>query len=203
MSKGKSDKATYKPYGQGQAYLIPPSADELVPENRLVRLVGEVIDGMGLERPLRKYQAGGGASRYRPVMMAKPFVYGYMTKAFSIRMPAKAARENVTFMRLSGNQRPDFRTLNDFRGKVPKEVMEEIFVTAVKMPKAKGYIKLENCFIDGTKIESASGRYAFVWKKAVETNDRKPDEKLRGTYGWRKREGKAGTGSTGKRTWKK
>jgi hypothetical protein len=67
------------------------------------------------------------------------------------------------FMWLFGGQQPDFRTLNDFRG---------------KMLKAKGYIKLENYFIDGTKIESAAGWYTFVWKKAVEMNDRKLDEKL-------------------------
>jgi hypothetical protein len=76
-------------------------------------------------------------------------------------------------------QRPDFRTLNEFRGKLLKGVMEEIFVTAVKMLKAKGYIKLENYFVDGTKIESASGWYTFVWKKGVQKNDQKLDEKLR------------------------
>jgi transposase len=181
MSKGKSDKITYKPYDQGQIYLIPPSADELIPTNHLVRLVSEVIDEMGIEGLLRKYQTGGGASRYHPEMMTRLFVYGYMTKICSSRMLAKAARETVMFMWLSGNQRPDFRTLNEFRGKMLKEVMEEIFVTAVKMLKAKGYIKLENYFVDGTKIESAAGRYTFVWKKAVETNEKKLDEKLR-TY---------------------
>jgi hypothetical protein len=112
-------------------------------------------------------------------MMTKLFVYGYMTKVCSSRMLAKAARENVMFMWLAGNQKPDFRTLNDFRGKLLKGVMEEIFVTAVKMLAAKKYIKLENYFVDGTKIESASGRYTFVWKKAVEKNDKKLDEKLR------------------------
>ncbi|MCL2269986.1 MAG: IS1182 family transposase [Treponema sp.] len=179
MSKGKSDKITYKAYEQNQPYLIPPSADELIPQDHLVRLVSEVIDEMGIEKLLRKYQAGGGASRYHPVMMTKLFVYGYMTKVCSSRMVAKAARENVMFMWLAGSQKPDFRTLNDFRGKLLKEVMEEIFVTAVKMLHAKGYIKLENYFVDGTKIESASGRYTFVWKKAVEKNDKKLDEKLR------------------------
>jgi transposase len=179
MSKGKSDKITYKPYEQHQAFLIPPSAEELIPRDHLVRLVSEVIDGMGIEKLLRKYQAGGGASRYHPVMMTKLFVYGYMTKVCSSRMLAKAARENVMFMCLAGNRKPDFRTLNDFRGKLLKGVMEEIFVTAVKMLAAKGYIKLENYFVDGTKIESASGRYTFVWKKAVEKNDKKLDAKLR------------------------
>jgi transposase len=179
MGKGKSDKITYKPYEQNQIYLIPPSADELIPQDHLVRLVNEVIDEMGIERLFRKYQVGGGASRYNPVMMTKLFVYGYMTKVCSSRMLAKAARENVMFMWLSGNQRPDFRTLNDFRGKLLKGVMEEIFVTAVRMLSVKGYIKLENYFVDGTKIESASGRYTFVWKKSIEKNNKKLDEKLR------------------------
>ena len=179
MSKGKSEKITYKTYEQNQPYLIPPSVEELIPEDHLVRLVNEVIDEMGIEKLLRKYQIGGGASRYHPVMMTKLFVYGYMTKVCSSRMVAKAARENVMFMWLAGGQKPDFRTLNDFRGKLLKGVMEEIFVTAVKMLNAKGYIKLENYFVDGTKIESASGRYTFVWKKAVEKNDKKLDEKLR------------------------
>jgi hypothetical protein len=94
-------------------------------------------------------------------------------------MLAKAARENVMFMWLSGNQKPDFRALNDFRGKLLKGAMEEIFVTAVKMLNSKGYIKLENYFVDGTKIESASGRHTFVWKKPVEKNGKKLDGKLR------------------------
>jgi transposase len=179
MSKGKSDKVTYKPYDQNQAYLIPPSAEELIPPDHLVRLVSGTIDGMGIDGLLRKYRTGGGASRYNPVMLTKLFVYGYMTRVCSSRMLAKAARENVMFMWLAGNQKPDFRTLNNFRGKLLKGVMEEIFVTAVKMLAAKGYVRLENYFQDGTKIESASGRYTFVWKKSVEKNDRKLDEKLR------------------------
>jgi transposase len=179
MSKGKSDKIRYKSYEQNQMYLIPPSTEELIPERHLVRLVNEVINEMNIETLLRKYQVGGGASRYHPVMMTKVFVYGYMTKVCSSRMLAKAVRENIMFMWLSGGQKPDFRTLNTFRGKLLKGVMEELFVTTVKMLKAKGYIKLENYFVDGTKIESASGRYTFVWKKAVEKNDRKLDEKLR------------------------
>jgi transposase len=157
MSKGKSDKITYKPYEQHQTYLIPPSVDELIPHDHLVRLVNGAIEEMGIERLLRKYQAGGGAARYHPVMMTKLFVYGYMTRVCSSRMLAKAARENVMFMWLAGNQKPDFRTLNDFREKLLKGAMEEIFMTAVKMLAAKGYIKLENYFQDGTKIESASG----------------------------------------------
>jgi transposase len=179
MSRGKSNKITYKLYEQHQGYLIPPSADDLIPKEHLVRVVNEIIDEMNIEGHFRRYQVGGGASRYHPVMMTKLFVYGYMTKVCSSRMLAKATRENVMFMWLSGGQKPDFRTLNSFRGNLLKGVMEEVFITCVKMLAAKRYIKLENYFVDGTKIESASGRYTFVWKKSVEKNDKKLDEKLR------------------------
>ena len=33
--------------------------------------------------------------------------------------------------------------------------------------------------MDGTKIESVANKYTFVWKKAVEKNEKKLDEKLR------------------------
>jgi transposase len=179
MSKGKSEKITYKPYEQDQIYLIPPSVEELIPKDHLVRLLNETIDEMGILEILEQDRTGGGASRYHPVMMTKLFVYGYLNKVCSSRMLAKAARENVMFMWLAGGQKPDFRTLNDFRGKLLKGVIEEIFVTAVKMLAVKGYVKLENYFEDGTKIESASGRYTYVWKKNIEKNDRNLDEKLR------------------------
>jgi transposase len=57
---------------------------------------------MGIEQLSRKYQVGGGASRYHPEMMTELFVYGYMTKVCFSRMLAKAARENVMFMWLAG-----------------------------------------------------------------------------------------------------
>jgi hypothetical protein len=94
MSKGKSDKITYKPYKQHQVYLIPPSAEELIPKDHLVRLVSEVTDEMRIEQLLRKYQVGSGEGRYHPIMMTKLFVYGYMTKVCSSRMPAKAVETN-------------------------------------------------------------------------------------------------------------
>ena len=78
MSKGKSDKVTYKPYDQNQGYLIPPTAEELIAPEHLVRMVSATIDEMEIEPVMRKYEVGGGASRYHPVMMTKLFVYGYL-----------------------------------------------------------------------------------------------------------------------------
>jgi len=179
MPRGISDKVTFKPYEQHQSWLIPPGADELIPANHLVRVVSKTIDEMDLEPILKRYDKGGGASRFHPVMMFKVLVYGYMTRTYSSRMLAKALRENVMFMWLSGSQTPDFRTINAFRGSRLKDVMEEVFMATVKMLAAKGYVRLEHYFVDGTKIESAANKYSFVWKRGIDTNERKLDEKLR------------------------
>jgi len=56
--------------------------------------------------------------------------------------------------------------------------MDEVFMRTVKLLTAKGYVKLENYFVNGTKIESASNKYTFVWKRGIDTNERKLDDKL-------------------------
>ena len=33
--------------------------------------------------------------------------------------------------------------------------------------------------MDGTKVESAANKYTFVWKKSIEKNEKKLDEKVR------------------------
>ena len=40
------------------------------------------------------------------------------------------------------------------------------------------YVSLDIQYIDGTKIESASGRYTFVWKGTVEKNKEKLEHKI-------------------------
>ena len=179
MSRGVSDKITFKPYNQGEQWLLPPSLDELVPENHFVRIVSKTVDELRIEDVFAKYTKGGGASRYNPVMLLKVLVYCYMTGTYSSRQIAKQCRENVNVMWLTGFQKPDFRTINKFRSEKLKDSIEEIFVAAVKLLNRKGYVSLEKYFVDGTKIESAANRYTFVWKKAVEKNEKKLDEKLK------------------------
>lgn len=112
-------------------------------------------------------------------MLLKVMVYCYMTGTYSSRQIARQCRENVNVMWLTGFQKPDFRTINTFRSEKLKDSIEEIFVSTVRLLNRKGYVSLEKYFVDGTKIESAANKYTFVWKKAVEKNEKKLDEKLK------------------------
>ena len=71
MSRGVSNKITYKPYNQGEQWLLPPSLDELVPQNHFVRIVSKTVDELEIEEVFARNTKGGGASRYNPVMLLK------------------------------------------------------------------------------------------------------------------------------------
>ena len=71
MSRGVSDKITYKPYNQGGQWLLPPSLDELVPQNHFARIVSKTVDELEIEEVFARNTKGGGASRYNPVMLLK------------------------------------------------------------------------------------------------------------------------------------
>ncbi len=179
MPRGKSDRPTFKPYDQYQADLIPPTAIELVPENHLVRVVDEVLNQLDLSSLLARYDKGGGASRFHPTMLLKVWVYSYITKVYSGRQIAKQLRENLPMRWLAGAQTPDFRTLNTFRSSKLAPVIEEVFVSSVKLLEAKGYVQFKNYFVDGTKIEANANKYSFVWGNSVDTFNKKMDAQLR------------------------
>ncbi len=179
MPKGVSDKITFKPYDQGQIELIPPTADELIPRDHLVRVLSATLDQLDLEPLLSRYESGGGASRYNPLMLLKVLVYGYLNNVCSSRMLAKNVRENIYFRWLAGCQQPDFRTINSFRKDKLAPIIDEVFVEVVKLLHKKGYVQLQRLYVDGTKIESRANRYTFVWRRAVDSFDKKLEEKVR------------------------
>jgi len=176
--KRKSSPAVFKEYTQGQVVLLPTDLETQIPPQHLVRIVNTAIDKMNLSALLAQYK-GGGTSSYHPKMLLKVLVYAYTQQLYSSRKIAKALRENIYFMWLAGNQRPDFRTINRFRSEVVKEVIEEIFTSVLELLIDEGYIKLENYFLDGTKIEANANPYSWVWGKSTKRYKQKLQEKVK------------------------
>lgn len=147
-----------------QPQLLPPSLDELIEADHLVRVVNAAIDPLDL-RPLLAQYPGGGTSSYHPQMLLKVLVYAYCSKIYSSRRIAAALRENIHFMWLSGGNRPDFRTINDFRGQRMKGVIDEVFAEVLQYLVEAGYVQLEHYFVDGTKIAADANQHKVVWAK--------------------------------------
>jgi hypothetical protein len=60
-----------------------------------------------------------------------------------------------------------------------KEDIKSLFTQIVLLLGEAGYLSLDVQYIDGTKIESASNKYTFVWRCSVEKNKLKLEEKIR------------------------
>jgi transposase len=178
MKKGH-DRVTFKAYNMNQPALLPASLDELVPKEHLVRVVNQTIEELSIEPLLKRYK-GGGTSSFHPKMMLKVMVYAYTQKTFTSRKIAKALRENIQFMWISGGNKPDFRTINRFRGSVMKEVVGEVFTSVIEYLLEKKYVRLENYFADGTKIESSANKYQWVWAKSTTNYKKQLQEKIKG-----------------------
>ena len=170
-------KIIYKSYKENESLLLPPSLGDLVPQTHPARIVSKVIDHLDISCIESKYK-GGGASSYNPRMLLKVLVYSYMNNIYSGRKIERQLKENVIYMWLSGYSTPDFRTLNLFRSQRLKGDFESLFAQVVEFIHREGLVSLDVQYIDGTKIESASNRYTFVWKGSVETFDSKLKTKV-------------------------
>ena len=157
-------KVTFKGNTMEQPSLLPPSLEELIPEDHLVRVVNRVIEKIDIQPLLGNYK-GGGTSSYHPRKLLKVVVYAYAEKIYSLRKIAKALRENVNFMWMSAGNQPDFRTINHFRGEVMKDTVRAVFSKVLEMLIEAGYIKMENYFVDGTKIGANANAHKVVWAK--------------------------------------
>lgn len=163
-------KLAIKSDNRKQNMLLPPSLDELVPENHMVRVVDAVIDRLDISDILSTYR-GGGNSAFNPRMMLKVLVFAYLSNVYSSRRIKELLRRDVCFMWLAGMKRPDFRTINYYRGKRLKEGFDAVFTQVVKLLHEEGFVSLKVQYIDGTKIESVANKYTFVWRGSVEKHD--------------------------------
>lgn len=167
----------FKDYNQSQLFLFPPTFGDLIPESHPVRVVNEVIEKIKLEPLLKAYKKEGNPS-YHPKMMLKIMIFAYMENTYSSRRIEKLVRENVNFMWLSGMKMVDHNTIARFRSQRLQEAFKDIFRQVVLLLADEGLITLKEMYTDGTKIESQSGRYTFVWAKSIKTNKAKMLQQL-------------------------
>ena len=170
-------KLHFRPYIPNQTVLFPQRIDENIAANDPVRIVNTVVDNLNLDNFKKLYKATGRCP-YHPKMMLKVIIYAYMNNIYSCRKIEKLLLRDIHYIWLSGNEHPDFITINRFRNRV-KEEINTVFTQLVLVLADKGFISLDVEYIDGTKIESKANKYTFVWRKTVEKNRTKLMDKIR------------------------
>ena len=97
-------------------------------------------------------------------------LYAYCVGVFSSRKIAQACERNLAFIAIVGQERPDFRTISDFR-KLHLDAFRDVFVHVLRVAGEAGMVKLGNVATDGTKLQGNASRhkamsYGYMRKEA-------------------------------------
>ncbi len=183
----------FLPYDPNTMFLLPPSIADWVPDDSLARLVSQVVDTFDDENRLgafyKKYRLDGwGHPAFHPRMMIKVLLFGYCVGVRSSRRIAQALETDVAFRYLSANQRPDFRTLAQFR-KDNLKAFEGLFVEVLRLCQKAKLAKMGRVALDGRKVAGNAALDRNRTKEAIEKEiaeilqeaehiDREEDEKF-------------------------
>jgi transposase len=149
----------YRTYEPNQTYLLPPSLKDWLPKPHIVYFINDIVDELDLSKIMREYEGEDrGYPPYHPVMMTKVLVYGYCVGKASSRRIQKGLEEDVAFRVLSAENRPDFRTISDFRKRHLK-ALAEIFCQVLQLCQKAGLVKLGHVALDGTKIKANASKH--------------------------------------------
>src|SRR5437870_5816725 len=130
-----------------------------LPEGDLVFFLLDTVPQLELSRFYAPYEHDTrGAPPYDPAMMVCLLLYAYCVGVFSSRKIALACERNLAFLAIVGQDRPDFRTISDFR-KIHLDAFADVFTEVLRLAKAAGLIKLGNIAMDGTKLQGNASRH--------------------------------------------
>ncbi len=156
----------YISYDRDQAYLLPPSIKDWLPQNHLARFIVDIIDQLDISSIDKQYSGRSGKQAYHPKILLGLLFYGYSTGIFSSRKLENAAYDSIAFRYIAANSHPDHDTIANFRQRFLNE-LEDIFVQILLIAKGSGLLKVGKVSLDGTKIKAnASKHKALSYKHA-------------------------------------
>ena len=164
---------TYRSWDPDQAYLLPPSPSDWLPEDDLVYFVLDTVRDLDLKAITRQYENGDGRGfpPFHPRMMVTLLLYSYTQGVFSSRRIMKRCQRDAAYRVIVHDDAPDFRTISDFR-KLHLAELEGMFVQVLRLCQEAGLVKLGHVSLDGTKVKANASRH-----KAMSYGRMKEEEK--------------------------
>src|SRR5450755_1319208 len=150
---------TFRPWDVDERWLLPPSVDDFVPAGHVAHFIRDTVrSGLDLSGIVSCYEEERGYPPYHPVMMTALLIYAYSQGVYSSRRIARGCEERLDFMAVTALNRPDFRTVSDFRKRHLK-ALSGLFVQVLKLCAEAGLVKLGHIAIDGTKIKANASKH--------------------------------------------
>ncbi len=169
-----------RPLNREQKWLLPPSLDELIPEDHSARFIATVVDNLdeSFWRNLGVLDEPLGAPSYHPRGLLSVWLYGFMTGTRSSRKLEAGCRDQVPYLWLTGWQHPDHNTLWRFYKANRKEI-RTLFKMTVRTALKMNLTDLAVQALDGTKVAANANKDRTFDAKGLERILARLDEAIR------------------------
>jgi transposase len=149
----------YRPWNpEAYATQAVTPADRL-PEGDLVFFLLDTIPQLDLQPFYASYEVETrGQPPFDPGLLVCLLLYAYCVGVYSSRKIAAACERNLAFLAIVGDDRPDFRTISDFR-KGHLQAFADLFVQVLRLAAEAGLVRLGNVALDGSKFLGQASRH--------------------------------------------
>jgi transposase len=158
--------------------MFPQSIDQYVPDDHPVRAYDAFVDTLDFKQlgiTINTQKVGN--SQYDPRAMLKLLLYGY---SYGIRSSRKLEREvynNLSFIWLMKNLKPDHKTIAEFRRK-NKAALKNALKLCAQLCIKLDLISGNTLFVDSTKIRASAGKKHQHKKKWYQKQLIKVDQRI-------------------------
>ncbi len=143
-----------------QAFLMPPSLREWLPEDHLAWFVIDAVGDLDLSAFYAGYRNDGhGRPAYEPSMMVALLLYAYATNQRSARAIERHCRQDVAYRVISANVVPDHATIARFVVR-HEAALGELFTAVLGLCAKAGLVGTGVVAIDGTKLKASASAEA-------------------------------------------
>jgi transposase len=169
---------TFRPYAPGQAFLLPPSPLDWLPEDHLAHFIMDVVKKLDLAAVYQRYEGDlRGYPPYHPQMMVALLLYGYCVGVPSSRKIEKKTHEDIAFRVIAGGAQPDHSSISEFR-RVHLNALAELFVQVLRLCQAAGMVKLGHVSLDGTKVKANASKHKAMSYERMQKDEQRLREKV-------------------------
>lgn len=139
---------------RNQMTFLPSCIEDYISKDDQVRAYDIFVESLNFDKlGIKIEEAKPGANPYHPKDMLKLLIYGYAYGTRSSRKLERAAKHNLSFIWLTGNLQPDYRTIARFR-KDNITALKNVLKQCVHMCLKLNLIEGNTLFIDGSKIKA-------------------------------------------------
>jgi transposase len=173
---------TFRDWNPEQSVMFPPTVLDLVEADDLVHFIRQlVVEQMDLTDIFRAYEEERGYPPMHPQMMTALLLYSYCQGIYSSRRIARACRQRVDYMALTGMQKPDFRTVSLFRKRHLK-ALGNLYKQVLRLCRKAGLVKLGHVALDGTRIRANASKHKSMSYGGMKKKESELEDEIQGWF---------------------